>query len=311
MKLFNKFQSRAFQFALDLLVELKQSDRLNRNDIQQMAMQYGLNYLMVLKPLLGAGIVEQEGQYFQLAEAVQVPSMPISKVEEQYLQYILGLPVAQLFLDEETIEKIGDLEHSDNALRSIQCYRPNGETTVPPKDTFRVLLKAMKENRLIKNTYRVRGEPEPKESIVLPWKLEYDAVDSRWWVILYHPEEKRMIKARLRSFQNIELLGTSSVTSEEIEQAMERLLEPEAIVLRVKDTRGALERCFLAFESQLFEETRKLSEDLFELTFRYYKFDRSEILRRLLYLGSPVTLVRPSSLREELLGLVNQALQVK
>ena len=90
---------------------------------------------------------------------------------------------------------------------------------------------------------------------------------------------------------------------------MERLLEPEPVVLRVRKTKGALERCFLVFENQLFLETEQLSPDAFRLSFQFYRFDRGEILRRLLYLGPAVELLSPQSLREELLELVEQALE--
>lgn len=77
---------------------------------------------------------------------------------------------------------------------------------------------------------------------------------------------------------------------------MDRLLEPEPVVLEVRRTRGTLERCFLVLENQLFERTRQVSEDCFYVSFRYYRFDRSEILRRLLYLGPGVRLISPPDL---------------
>lgn len=51
---------------------------------------------------------------------------------------------------------------------------------------------------------------------------------------------------------------------------MDRLLEPEPVVLEVRRTRGTLERCFLVLENQLFERTRQVSEDCFYVSFRYY-----------------------------------------
>ena len=110
------------------------------------------------------------------------------------------------------------------------------------------------------------------------------------------------------NLRDVELLGPSDVSPEKIRAAMERLLEPEPVVLRVRKTRGALERCFLVFENQLFLETEQLSSENVRLAFRFYRFDRGEILRQLLYLGPAVELLAPRSLREELLVLVEQAL---
>ena len=74
------------------------------------------------------------------------------------------------------------------------------------------------------------------------------------------------------------------------------------MVLQVTPTRGALERCFLTFEDQLFVETHQENREAFRLCFRWYRFDRGVILRKLLFLGSGVTLLGPASLQEELLA---------
>ena len=52
MKLFNKYQSRALQFVLDLLAQL-QSTALSTSQIQALAQQWGLDYAdQVIQPLL-------------------------------------------------------------------------------------------------------------------------------------------------------------------------------------------------------------------------------------------------------------------
>ena len=94
----------------------------------------------------------------------------------------------------------------------------------------------------------------------------------------------------------------------DIGAAMDALLEPEPLTLEVHDIHGALERCFLVFENQLFEETRRTAPGRYRLSFRYYRFDRMEILRRLLYLGPPVRLVGPASMREALGAMLDAAL---
>ena len=54
MKLFNKYQSRALQFALDLLSQL-QSAALSSSQVQALAQQWGLDYAdQVIQPLCRA-----------------------------------------------------------------------------------------------------------------------------------------------------------------------------------------------------------------------------------------------------------------
>jgi len=308
MKLFNKFQSRAFQFSLDLLVQLNCTGRLSERDLNQLVTRYGLSYAdQILHPLMSAGLIERTGKDYTLSSSLRMPSLPISNVEQEYLQYILQLPEAALFLNDATIDKLSAM-HTHNILSDIQQYRSDGSHLPRNADVFRTFLRAIRERRLISNRYTDRASGETLESTVLPWRMEYDAKDYRWWVILYNPNEKRMIKARLDSFREIALLDGTTIPEEDINLAMDELLDPEPVIIRVKNERGALERCFLLFESHLFEDTRQLSKDFFELRFRFYRFDRTEILKKLLYMGPQVTLCAPSSLQGELLDFVHTAL---
>ena len=100
------------------------------------------------------------------------------------------------------------------------------------------------------------------------------------------------------------------MTLEELQrEAREALLMPEPIVLHVQDTRNTLERCFLVMERQQFLESRLHEDGSCTLRFRYYRYEESDILRQLLYLGPGVTLVSPASLRQALLERVERALE--
>ena len=311
MKLFHKYQSRAFQFALTVLAQLETQDSLSRPDLDALARKLGLDYAdQVIRPLVQAGILEQsDGRWHRSREVCPFALAP-SQAELDYLQYILTLPQAELFLQPETRQRLSQAGGSCAALKAIQRCVPQGEPLLqfPGQEGIEHLLRAIREGRLVRYHYRTRDSETYQESVMYPWKLEYSAYDRRWWIILYHPQEQRTIKARLDNLRDVELLGRAGISQEEIQQAMERLLEPEPVVLQVRKTKGALERCFLVFENQLFLDTQQLSPDAFRLSFQFYRFDRGEILRRLLYLGPAVELLAPQSLRAELLELVEQAL---
>ena len=300
MKLFNKYQSRALQFALDLLSQL-QSAALSSSQVQALAQQWGLDYAdQVIQPLCRAGFLEQTADGYRLTAAGALPRLP------------LQIPEAQLFLEPALWERLAALCAGTPAPPSVQRYAPAGEPLPqhPGPEGFRTLLKAAQRRWLIRYTYYSRDHQTiPRQAEALPWKLEYSAYDRRWWVILYDPGQSRTIKARLDNLEEIRLLGPSGVEDGEVEAAMDRLLEPEPVVLEVRRTRGTLERCFLVLENQLFERTRQVSEDCFYVSFRYYRFDRSEILRRLLYLGPGVRLISPPDLRQALIALLDQALE--
>ena len=60
MKLFNKYQSRVLQFALELMARLEREDVMPQWEIQRIASRSGLDYAdQVLVPLCRAGILER------------------------------------------------------------------------------------------------------------------------------------------------------------------------------------------------------------------------------------------------------------
>lgn len=310
-KLLNRYQSRALQFALELTAELERAGTAEAAALQEMARKDGLDYAgQVLEPLYRAGFLEHCGRGCRLAEGMLAPYLPMSAMELDYLAWILNLPEASLFLDAKVLEALRSACGTTDFFQPVQFYAPPGEPLParPGPEGFHTLLEAVRQRRLIQYDYFIQGDLTPHVGITMPWKLEYSAYDRRWWVILYDREADRTIKARLNNLEHIQLLGPAGVSEETIRQAMDRLLEPEPVVLRVRKEKGALERCFLVFEGQLFQETRQLSPSSFYLSFRIYRFDRGDILRRLLYLGPAVTLLEPASMRKDLAELLDRAL---
>ena len=312
MKLLNKYQSRVLQFALELTARLE-SGPLSAAEAETMARAACLDYAgQVTDPLVQAGLLVREDGAFRLPDSLRPPHLPLSGPEREYLAYILSLPAAPYFLDEETraLLNAGCADAPDGTLAQIRRLDPTGRPLPeqPGPEGFRRILEAIRLRRGIRYTYVTKDGAPPAEGRALPWKLEYSVYDRRWWIILYLPEEQRTVKAQLHNLSDITLGDPSPVPEEEITAAMDRLMEPEPVTLEVERTRGALERCFLVFENQLFEQTRQLSDQRYRLTFRYYRFDRSEILRRLLYLGPAVRLLGPADLRRDLIRLVDQAL---
>lgn len=311
MRRFNRYQSRAMQFSLDLFSRL-QNGPLSGEMLAALAREWGLDYAnQVVQPLREAELLQWDGKLCRLVPGQPVPRLPMSTPERSYLRAILDLPEAELFLSPETKEKLRGQCACTEPETPVEHWAPAGEPVPrqPGPEGFRTLLRAAERRWLVDYVYRTNTDETLRQARALPWKLEYSAYDRRWWVIFYRPEEQRTIKARLENLRQIRLAGPSDVTEAEVEEAMDRLMEPEPVVLEVTRTRGTLERCFLVFENQLFVRTRQVSQDRFRLSFQYYRFDRSEILRRLLYLGPGVRLVSPDGMRRELAELIGRGLE--
>lgn len=222
MKLFNKYQSRALQFALDLLAQL-QSTALSTSQIQALAQQWGLDYAdQVIQPLCRAGFLEQTTDGYRLTADGTLPRLPLSAAERSTLAALLQIPESQLFLEPALWEHLAALCAGTPAPPSVQRYAPAGGPLPqhPGPEGFRTLLKAAQRRWLIRYTCYTRDhQTVPRQAEALPWKLEYSAYDRHWWVILYDPGQARTIKARLDNLEEIRLLGPSGVEDGEVEAA--------------------------------------------------------------------------------------------
>lgn len=233
----------------------------------------------------------------------------MQQTEKQWLSYMLAMPEARLLLEENLYDRLSEFCGGSDSFDAIQRYAPHAAPcNLQEQEKIRTLLRAIRGRQNIRYRFRTRDDKTPQTASALPWKLEYSAFDRRWWLILYSEEQDRTIKAKLENILEPEPMQTSDVPEEKIEQAMERLLMPEPVRLAVKPEKGAVERCFLVFENQQFEETRQTSHDMVQLSFRWYRFDAHEIVRRLLYLGPMVQLQGPKVLQEELAAVLRKAL---
>lgn len=321
MTLFHKYYSRKLLFAADVLAALHGADgnRLPRSALERLSARYGMSPQLcaeILKLLTELELIvwQREDHSYRLETgwAGAVPQLPPSAVEETYLQGILRLPQAALFLPDALRERLTKAADMPSERGMIQTLDPNGEQTQPSlsQAEFRCILEAIARGCAIRHRFKTRMSSVAVEAMAVPWRLEYSAYDNRWWIILYTlGEQRRCVKAWLGNLSDIHLEPQLRVEEAEIVRARESLLMPEPIVLHVQDTRNALERCFLVMERQQFEESRLLEDGSAMLSFRYYRFEESNILRQLLYLGPAVELIGPAHLRKALLERVEQALQ--
>ena len=316
MILLHCLQNRFFQFSLALLDMLSACGSLDRNAVVNLGTNYRLEtmeteiILSALKDNEFLQLAPAEGNWIrcQACENTHI-RFPAGTHERSYLQYILRLPEASLFLENELREKL--LQEGLDPFSQIRRLLPQNskDTDALRPEDFRTVLQAIDEGRMICYRYRTKGSQGYIHTSCVPWKLEHSVYDCRWWVILYDPAADRTIKAVLSNLRNVQLGDKHSIPQEQILAAMEKLKHPEPVRLIIKDERNALERCFLSFENREVLESRDLGDQRYVLAFSYYRFDTEEILRKLLYLGPAVTLVGPESLKEMLRSRIMQALE--
>lgn len=341
LELLNRFQSREMQFSLELFARMAAQPLLTLEQIRAEAQKYGLTAYAgrLMEILTDAGLAKKQLAqkdtvlqgarrkktvvYYRIAaDGMADVRLPMSEIEQEYLQFILDeqmFPEATLFLSAETRQSIP--RRPLDRLASIRRDNPKGAPLpqYPGPEAFRTLMTAIKECRPVRYTYVTKADPDHEiEAVCWPWKLEYSAYDRRWWVIfcdMTDPLHPRSIKSILNHLRNVRFADAPALSPAELDQAMQKamaaLRAPEPVVLRVTDNKNALKRCCLAFENQEFSSCQYIKSTgqiFYRLTFQWYRFDQAEILRQLMYLGPNVTLLEPMGLRQMLLDRVQSAL---
>jgi hypothetical protein len=307
MKLFQKIQSRSMQFALSVMAKLKASGTVSGKELDHLAKECGLEYAdQVLPDLMKSFPLKQDKKGLHATEEFSSPALPLSNLEEEYLSQILRAPEAALFLDEQEREQ---LAATPAAPFFTACAEgtPFPPPNITPKE-LHTILTAIEEKRSLHYCYRTTNDPTCQKTTALPWKLEFDARIHRWCIILYELNQHRMIKAILRNLSHFKLGDPVDVSDRQLHGALDSLLAPEALVLSILPQRNALERCAMVFERQMLRTIHRREDGKFLLSFRWYTFDETEILQKLLYLGPAVRLMGPVSMGKKFLALLDEAL---
>lgn len=300
-KLLNPFQSRLMQFCLDVLSD-PQQDGLENETVKRLAKRYGIHQFKNILDWL-----TQSGFFAQMEVR---PRLPMSLMEQEYLQYILDpqhMPEVILFLSEQTRQALAG--STPEWLAHIQWKKAPGMQLPqnPGPEGFRDIMRAIRQRRMIGYRYRIQGKQGEQTAVCLPWKLEYSAYDRRWWVILYDINDDRTIKAPLNHLRDIQILSESPVTDQKIISSMEMLRMKQPVELHIRDAHNALQRCFTVFENQEILGSSYSLETGYVLRLNAFQFDREEILRQLLYLGPNVRLEAPQDMKENLRERIIQA----
>lgn len=108
----------------------------------------------------------------------------------------------------------------------------------------------------------------------------------------------------------MELDGPHTMREEQLREVILRQVEKEPVVLRVSPQKNALERTFLTFENALDMNAQMLEDGGVRIQFSLFRFDRKDVVKKLLYLGEAVILEQPLSLREALRERLAQCLSL-
>lgn len=322
MKIFNHIKNVEVSCHLEVLYQAScKGGILSKNEIKDIVGKYSLggfdNTEKVLAFLQQGKLLckREDQQVYELVDKTSGTIFPLVTVlERDYLKYIMESSKARIFLPEELYDRLSqDLDKIESRILDRQYIldiKPDFPERNPMGGSdFRMVLDAIDQGRRIHYGYVTQYSQEISFSENIPYRLEYSDYDGRWWIILYDEQEKRTIKAQLKNLSQISMGEPHGVSDRAIKQAIESKKSEKKLVLLVEDGKNALYRCFSLFGTQERISVEKIAEGIYQLELNYYLFDREEILKKLLFLGSKVRVKEPRELVEAHLDNLRKILQ--
>ena len=202
MSLFHKYFSRKLLFAADVLAAIKGAGQkgLPVKRLQELAIRYGIQpplCAQLLELLEDAALIERDDMrsVYRLS-TTELPPLALSGVEEDYLQRILRLPQAALFLPSSFAEKLTD-HNADIDETSIQTMDAYGEQQNPKlsQPEFCRILEAISLGCAISYQYRSRNAEVTQRARHIT-VLEKEILTARKLALMPEPVVLRVENAR-------------------------------------------------------------------------------------------------------------------
>lgn len=239
-----------------------------------------------------------------------------SFAERAWLYYILQDSKTSLFLDEEVRNKLIksldkglsypisdsyiDIRHFSNQSKAffnkevIKC--------------FKKITLAISEHRYVKLTNKSFSGRIYENQTLIPYKFEYSPQFDSFSLSAYPLDTKRPVKMNLSNISNV-TVGDNIPNYDKFIKSFEQMLiemkEKDPIIIEISDEKNGYDRCsykFSSFDKVCYEnENNKLIMNIY-----YYRFQKDEILRNLLFLGPVVKIISPTSIIKEYINLLKE-----
>lgn len=333
-KIFNEYKNRLFGCILTII-----NDSVTGNDYDEKSIEGFLRKSHFLKKnytgkhensrykdaLLNKSQMQEKDNFYILREdnyGHYKPSIdnkvPIrmSIIEKQWLGMILSDPRIKLFIDVDTVEKLGEkLEDVDSPYRSEYIIEKNIDNSDEDMESevfaefFKTISKAINEGRFIKYDSISKEGIEFKNEIVFPFRIEYSPKNNKFRLSAFNFKENRPIKINISSFKSIEVVDCEC---EEPKERMMEALEKKKNKMKVEidsDITNSLERFLYLFS--FYEKTARHDEKRKKYIFEvyYYVFDEGEIIRDILSLGKSAVVVEPEGMRNKIIARLKRTLE--
>lgn len=331
MELFNKYKNKNFTFLTNYINNCINDETmaLTPSELErELVGDSQSTYEEFLKSLTNttdneddydASLLYNSNNKMQPLRQVPIP-IRATIAEKAWLYYILQDSKSNLFLSDELKEKLMNVLDEDPAKNDysisnnyvdIRQLSPLNHL-VPDEsyvENFKKIVNAIRTHKYIRATNHSFNGTIYKSMKLIPYKLEYSSQFDSFSLSCYPVDEKRPVKMNLGNLTEIEIEETIpnyELFINDFENQLKNTLEKSPIVIEIINKDDAYDRSAYLF-SPYNTYCYDIGNDNLQMQIYYYRFQKDEIIRNILFLGPYIKVVSPKNVMDEIIKIMQRS----
>jgi predicted DNA-binding transcriptional regulator YafY len=176
-------------------------------------------------------------------------------------------------------------------------------------EKFKRIVTAIRSHKYIRVTNHSFNGVIYESQKIIPYKLEYSSQFDSFSLSCYPLDAKRPVKMNLKNLSDVEI--EEAIPDYEsfisyFEQQLRETLEHEPIVIEIINKDDAYDRSVYLFSSYN-TYCYDIGNDTLQMHIYYYRFQKEEIIRNILFLGHYIKVVSPTNIADKIIKIIQAA----
>lgn len=331
MELFNKYKNKNFAFITNYINSCLNDDSLALTEDELREQLSGASqssfeeFLLALtnaydnSESYNADILYRHDDFMIPLRQIPIP-VRASLTEKAWLYYILQNSKSDLFVEPATKQKLilaleNEIDQSRFPIKSeyidIRLLSPDNKLSVTNEvlTNFKTIVSAIKQHRRLFVTNTTFSGQIYKNQEVYPYKLEYSVQFDSFSLSCYPLDTKRPVKMNLANLSAVkmgdEIVEYNQFLSD-FEKQLKNTKEKIPVSIEIRNQAEAYDRCaylFSSYDTFCYDK----GNDTLLMSIYYYRFQKDEIIRNILFLGHYVKVVSPKNIVDEVISNISAA----
>lgn len=331
MELFNKYKNKNFAFITNYINNCVNDDSLAlteaglREQLSGASQSSFEEFLLALtnaydnSESYNACILYNQDDLMLPLRQIPIP-VRASIAEKAWLYYILQNSKSDLFLEPTTKQKLisaleNEIDQSRFPIKSeyidVRLLSPDNKISITDEflANFKIIVSAIKQHRRLFVTNTTFSGQIYKDQEVYPYKLEYSAQFDSFSLSCFPLDTKRPVKMNLANLSEVKLgneIEKYNKFLHDFEIQLKNTKEKVPVSIEIKNQAEAYDRCaylFSSYDTFCYDK----GDDTLIMNIYYYRFQKDEIIRNILFLGHYVKVVSPKNIVDEVVSNISVA----